>query len=64
MTAMWVTAALIFGRMSALMLTLPVFSTVGLPRYVGVLLSVMLTILIAPSVPLWSKKAPSQATGV
>lgn len=52
MTAMWVTAALVFGRMSALMLTLPVFSTVGLPRYVAVLLAVLLTLLVAPSVPL------------
>lgn len=51
MTAMWVTAALVFGRLSALMLTLPVMSTVGLPRYVGILVSVMLTVLILPSVP-------------
>jgi len=52
MTAMWVTAALVFGRVSSLMLTLPVLSTVGLPKYVGVLLAVLLTLLVAPSVPL------------
>lgn len=52
MTAAWVTAGLVFGRISGLLLTLPVLSTVGLPRYVGVLLAVLLTLLIAPSVPL------------
>lgn len=49
---MWVTAGLVFGRVSGLMLTLPVLSTVGLPRHVGILLAVVLTLLIAPSVPL------------
>lgn len=52
MTATVVTAALVFGRFSGLLLSLPVFSTQGLPRYVAVLLSVMLTMLVAPGIPL------------
>lgn len=52
MTATWATAALVFCRMNGLLLTLPIFSTKGLPRYVGVVISLVLTILIAPGVPL------------
>jgi flagellar biosynthetic protein FliR len=51
-TATWVTAFLVFARMSALMWGLPVIATKGMPKYVGVLLSVALTVLIAPGVPL------------
>ncbi|MFT7518332.1 MAG: flagellar biosynthetic protein FliR, partial [Kiritimatiellia bacterium] len=51
MTLMWITAALVFVRMNALLMALPVFSTTGVPKYVGIMLSVALTFLIAPGVP-------------
>ena len=52
MTAAWVTAFLVFIRMSALLLSLPVIATKGMPKYVSILLAVALTALIAPNVPL------------
>lgn len=51
MTAAWVLGGLVFARFSGFMLTLPIFSTVGLPRHVAVLLALALTVLVAPSLP-------------
>lgn len=52
MTLTWVTGGLVFARMSSLLLTLPMISAVGVPKYVSILLAVALTILISPGVPL------------
>jgi flagellar biosynthesis protein FliR len=51
-TATVVTAGLVFARLNGLLFTLPVFSTVGLPRYLAPLLALVLTLLLAPGVPL------------
>jgi flagellar biosynthetic protein FliR len=51
MTAAWVTAGLIFVRCNGFLLTLPVFSTIGMPRHVVVMIGFALTALIAPLTP-------------
>ncbi|MFK7929252.1 MAG: flagellar biosynthetic protein FliR [Myxococcota bacterium] len=52
MTVAWVTGGLVFARLSALLLTLPMISTVGVPKYVSILLAVALAVLVSPGVPM------------
>lgn len=47
----WLTVACVFGRTSGLLLGLPVFNTQGVPKHVTILVSVVLTLLIAPNLP-------------
>ena len=47
----WFSVALVFCRISGLLYGLPVFNTVGVPKHVSVIASLVLTILIAPTVP-------------
>lgn len=43
--------ACVFCRTSGLLLGLPVFNTVGVPKHVTILVSVVITMLIAPNLP-------------
>jgi len=47
-----VTALLVFARLSSLIFAMPVFASKGVPRHLAILLGGMLTLLIAPAVPL------------
>ena len=47
----WLTVACIFCRTSGLLLGLPVFNTVGVPKHVSILVAVVLTMLVAPNHP-------------
>ena len=47
----WLTLACVFCRTSGLLLGLPVFNTVGVPKHVTILVAVVLTMLIAPNLP-------------
>lgn len=47
----WLTLACVFCRTSGLLLGLPVFNTVGIPKHVTVLIGVVLTLMIAPNLP-------------
>lgn len=48
---LWATAFLVFIRVGALLLNLPIFSAQGVPRYVPLLVALALTVLIAPGQP-------------
>lgn len=50
MEAVLVTALLVFVRMGAMLTILPVFSSVGVPRYVPVLGAFSLAVIISPTV--------------
>ena len=47
----WLTVACVFCRTSGLLLGLPVFNTVGVPKHVSILVAVVLTMLISPNLP-------------
>jgi flagellar biosynthetic protein FliR len=47
----WLTVACVFCRTSGLLLGLPVFNTVGVPKHVSVLLGAVITMLIVPGLP-------------
>lgn len=49
--AAWATVLLVFGRVSGLMLSLPVVGSAGFPRGTGVMVAVAVAWLIAPGVP-------------
>ncbi|MEZ4235200.1 MAG: flagellar biosynthetic protein FliR [Myxococcota bacterium] len=51
MTALVVTWLLVFGRVGTLVTALPVFSLVGLPRWVGALLALGASLLVTLSIP-------------
>ena len=50
--AVLVTFGLVFSRLSALLYSMPVFSSKGVPKHVAVLLALAVTMLISPTVPL------------
>ena len=45
-------ALYVFGRLGGLFLALPVFSALGVPKHVGVLGAMALTVVVAPAAPL------------
>lgn len=51
MTAFVVTWLLVFGRIGALVGVLPVFSLIGLPRWVGALLALCCSLLVTLGIP-------------
>lgn len=48
---LWLSGLLVFARVSGLMLSLPVVSAQGVPRYIAVLGAGALTIVLAPALP-------------
>lgn len=46
----WWTLLLVFARIAAFLSLLPVLSTNGVPKYVGIFLAVLLTVLVGPHV--------------
>ena len=48
----WLTLLLVFARIGGFVFVMPVISTQGVPRYVGVFLTLLLTGLVGPHAPL------------
>lgn len=54
----WVTVLLVFARLAAALMWVPVLSARGVPRHVPVLLAVLLTVLVGPHAPLARIEGP------